>query len=191
MRQWLLRNAFGRRLGRTKFTAAELAAMARNPSYLAPSAIDLHDETTEPLPGPSLEAWGAKDLEFENGEAVACSLAGRAFIALGEHFSEQPWRRVTSVRLVAIQPFMEELGQCPHLARLRTLDLRGNRIGDSGVKALAASPHFRNLRSVDLSTNNLTDAGLEALSHAAWFHQLESLDLSGNLAAICKMSRAA
>jgi len=173
------------------FTPAELAAMARYPSYLAPSAMDLHDEMAEPLPGPSLEAWGAKDLEFEDGEAVACSLAGRAFIALGERLSAPPWRRIISVRLVAIQPFMEELAACPHLARLRTLILRGNRIGDSGAKALAASPYLSNLRSLNLSTNNLTDAGLDALSRAAWFQQLESLDLSGNPAAFGKMSRAA
>jgi hypothetical protein len=183
MRQWLMRNAFGRRLRRTNFTRDELAAMARNTSYLAPSALDLHDEEFAELPGPSLEAWGAKDIEFENGVAVRCSLAGRAFISLGERLSAPPWDGVSTVRLVAIQPFMVELAACPHLVRLRGLNLRGNRIGDSGAKALAASPYLTNLRELNLSTNNLTDDGLAALRAAPWFPQLESLELAGNRSA--------
>lgn len=189
MRQWLMRNAFGRRLRRTVFTPAELAAMARNPSYRAPSAMDLHDEESEPMPENTLEAWGAKDIEYVDGEAVSCSLAGRAFISLEERLNAHPWQRVGAVRLVAIQPFMVELAACPHLARLHTLNLRGNRIGDSGAIALAASPHLGNLKHLNLATNSLSEVGLLALRAAAWFQQLESVDLSGN--AIGKMSRAA
>ncbi|MFO0806568.1 MAG: hypothetical protein U0791_25975 [Gemmataceae bacterium] len=190
MRQWLMRNAFGRRLRRTVFTPAELAAMARNPSYRAPSAMDLHDEAAEPLPENTLEAWAAKDIEYVDGEAVSCSLSGRAFISLGERFHSHPWHGVGSVRLVAVQPFMAELAACPQLARLHTLNLRGNRIGDSGAIALAASQHLVRLKHLNLSTNKLTEAGLAALRTAAWFRQLESVDLSGNPVA-GKMSRAA
>lgn len=182
MRQWLMRNAFGRRLGRTNFTPVELASMARNPSYRAPSAMDLHDEHAESLPENTLEAWAARDVVIEAGEAIACSLAGRAFIALADRLHARPWERVRSVRLVAVQPFMLELAACPHLAQLQTLNLRGNRIGDSGAVTLAASPHLVHLRHLDLSTNDLTDEGLAALRAAPWFLQLESLDLSGNLA---------
>lgn len=191
MRQWLMRNAFGRRLGRTVFTESELAAMARNPSYRAPSAMDLHDEAAEPLPENTLEAWAAKDIEHVDGVAVSCSLSGRAFISLGERFHAHPWHRVVAVRLVAVQSFMVELAACPHLSRLHTLNLRGNRIGDSGAKALAASPHLANLKHLNLSANNLTHAGLDALRSAAWFNRLESADLSGNPATIGKMRRAA
>lgn len=191
MRQWLMRNAFGRRLRRTVFTEAELAAMARNPSFLAPSAMDLHDEESEPMSGPTLVAWCARDVMLENGDAIACSLAGRAFIALGERFALPPWHKVRSVRLVAIQPFMVELAACLHLSRLQTLNLRGNRIGDSGAAALAASPHLGNLRELNLAMNDITSAGLAILSRAAWFSRLESLDLSGNPAAVGKMSRVA
>lgn len=191
MRQWLMRNAFGRRLRRTVFTPAELAAMARYPSYRAPSTMDLHDEAAEPLPENTLEAWAAKDIEYVSGEAVSCSLSGRAFISLSERFHAHPWQRVSAVRLVAVQPFMVELAACPHLSRLHTLNLRGNRIGDSGAKALAASPHLGNLKHLDLSTNNLTHAGLDALRSAAWFNRLESADVSGNPPVIGKMRRAA
>jgi hypothetical protein len=191
MRHWLMRNAFGRRLRRTVFTPAELAAMARNPSYRAPSAMDLHDEESEPLPENTLEAWAARDIEYVDGETVSCSLSGRAFISLSERFHAHPWQRVSAVRLVAVQPFMAELAACPHLGRLHTLDLRGNRIGDAGVIALAASPHLANLRHLNLSTNNLSRAGLDALHSATWFNQLESADMSGNPAVIGKMRRAA
>lgn len=176
-----MRKAFGRRLRTLSFSPREVAAMAWAPSWRAPSARDLHDEDFAPMPGPSLEAWGARDIEFENDIAIACSLAGRAFITLAECFSQPPWERVVSVRLVAIQPFMEELAACPHLARLHTLNLRSNRIGDSGALALAGSPFLTCLRKLDLSTNDLTEIGLAALCAAPWFDQLESLDLTGNV----------
>jgi len=177
MRQWLMRNAFGRRLRRTRFSPNELSAMARNPSSLAPSAMDLHDEHSEPFPENTLEAWSARDLIHENGKAVSCSLSGRAFISLGERFLSHPWRRVVAIRLVAVRPFMVELAACPHLARLHTLDLCGNRIGDPGALALAASRFLANLKRLDLSTNDLTEAGLAALQATPWFQRLESVKL--------------
>ena len=179
MRQWLMRNAFGRQLRRTRFSAVELAAMARNPSSLAPSAMDLHDEDAEPLPENTLEAWSARDVIFENGEAVSCSLSGRAFISLGERFYSAPWHRVASIRLVAVRPLLVELAACPHLARLHTLNLRGNRIGDSGAKALAASPYLANLKRLDLSSNDLSASGLAVLQATPWFQRLESVKLDG------------
>ena len=187
MRQWLMRNAFGRRLRVAAFSPCQLAAMARNPSYLAPSAMDLHDEdfAVQSSPtrqqGSGLEAWSAKDIQFEDGFAVACSLSGRAFIELRELLEAHPWQRVGSIRLVAVQPFMAELAACPHLARLHSLNLRGNRIGDNGVKLLAASPHLASLRELNLSTNDIGNEGLAALRAASWFSQLKSLDLTGNL----------
>lgn len=171
MRQWLMRNAFGRRLRVQSFSPKQLAAMARNPSYLAPSAMDLHDEDSEPLPANTLEAWSARDVMFEDGQAVACSLSGRAFIALGKRFEAHPWHQVGAIRLVAVQPFMLELAACPHLARLHTLNLRGNRIGDSGAVALAASPFLMNLHILDLTDNDITQLGLTALRESAWLSQ--------------------
>ena len=76
--------------------------------------------------------WSARDLVFRRGFVEALSLSGRAFISLGEPlFRLTPLREV---RLVAIVPFLDELVQTAHLAKLHTLDLRGNALGDADVE---------------------------------------------------------
>lgn len=78
--------------------------------------------------------WSARDLVFRRGFVEAMSLAGRAFISLGEPlFRLTPLREV---RLVAIVPFLDELTQTAHLAKLHTLDLRGNGISDADAEKL-------------------------------------------------------
>ena len=172
--------------------------MARNPSYRAPAAADLHDERAAQPPGADapLEAWGAKHLAIRDGVAVGCSLSGRAFIAMGEWFDRRASRRKPEVgctntsglrldarlevRLVAVQPFMGELARCPHLANLRRLDLTCNRIGVDGAKALAGSPFLSGLQELVLSANDLGDAGLAALREASWFRNLTVLELAEN-----------
>jgi len=78
--------------------------------------------------------WSARDLVYRRGFIEALSLSGRAFISLGEPlFHLTPLREV---RLVAIVPFLDELIQTAHLAKLHTLDLRGNGIGDADADNL-------------------------------------------------------
>ncbi len=99
-------------------------------------------------------------------------LTGRAFISHGAEFPD--------VRLVAVQPFLEELAGCPHLARVRRLDLSGNHIGAAGAKHLAGSPFLANLRELCLSGNALGSDGLFALLETEWLTQITALELSDN-----------
>ena len=70
--------------------------------------------------------FGARDVVFRRGFAEAMSLTGRAFISLGDAlFAATPLREV---RLIAVNFLLPELLACPHLAKLKRLDLRGNRI---------------------------------------------------------------
>src|SRR6185437_7899010 len=80
-----LTSAFRRRLRSDRIAPAALAAMARFPSYRAPSVADLRDEHAAQSPGPDapLEEWGAQDIDIRDG-MVSCSLSGRAFIAMGQ-----------------------------------------------------------------------------------------------------------
>jgi Leucine-rich repeat (LRR) protein len=68
----------------------------------------------------------------------------------------------------------------PGAANLRVLDVRGNRLGDAGARALAASPHLRNLLHLDLATNRIGDDGAEALADSPHLGGLICLDLHGN-----------
>jgi hypothetical protein len=132
------------------------------------------------LPLPQLLAkWTARDLEWDGDHLTGLSLSGRAFLAGGgELLDAIPALR--SIRLVAIQPYVGELAACPHLARLESLNLWGNQIGDAGVIALAGSPHVGGLRAIDLSRNGLSDAGARALADSPTLVPACALKLAEN-----------
>jgi uncharacterized protein (TIGR02996 family) len=73
------------------------------------------------------------------------------------------------------------LAGCPHLARLRTLDLSTNYLGSGGVQALAVSEHFGRLTALNLAWNGIGDGGVRALGASPLLGRLTSLDLSHNL----------
>jgi uncharacterized protein (TIGR02996 family) len=64
--------------------------------------------------------------------------------------------------------------------QLRVLDLRENRIGDRGAKALAASPHLARLIQLDLAEAHVGDAGAKALADSPHLSGLLDLNLFGN-----------
>lgn len=119
-------------------------------------------------PGRSEERWasvfasyGARDIVFRRGFAEAMSLSGRCFVSLSDGlFAATPLREV---RLIAVNFLMAELVRCPNLAKLRVLNLRGNRIGDAGAALLAGCGHLSNITRLDVTDNGLTPAGEEAL----------------------------
>ncbi|MGL6072733.1 MAG: hypothetical protein ACRC8S_01100 [Fimbriiglobus sp.] len=114
-------------------------------------------------------AWSARDLQWSGGLVVGMSLAGRAFLAgAREIMSLCP---LAHVRLVAIQPFLEELANCPEARRLESIDLRDNRLGDEGVAKLSDMP----FSSWNLAGNKLTGKSLGPILQTA-----ERLDLSRN-----------
>ena len=128
----------------------------RHPGPFVPPTISPREGWTEADWLAALAPWSAEDVAFRDGVPVACSLAGRAFITLGE-----PLLRGTAirdVRLVAVQPYMGELAACPHLAMLRQLDLSGNWIGVGGVELLLASPYTAAIARIDLRVNGLDDS---------------------------------
>ncbi len=78
--------------------------------------------------------WGARDFVYRRGFVEGVSLTGRSFISLGASlFQATPLREV---RLIAVAFLMDELLACPHLAKLPSLDVRGNRIGEADAARL-------------------------------------------------------
>ena len=69
-------------------------------------------------------------------------------------------------------------------SQLNELRLDGNKLGNTGVMALAR--HIRNcpLRSLDLSKNRITDVGVGALANALPASKLQVLDLSSQFIGI-------
>jgi uncharacterized protein (TIGR02996 family) len=67
-----------------------------------------------------------------------------------------------------------------HLRRLRALDLSGNELGSSGVRALVVSEHLTSLTTLDLSNNLIGDSGIRALAGSRLLDRLERLNLRSN-----------
>ena len=91
-------------------------------------------EANGPRWNTAFSSWGARDFVYRRGFVEGVSLTGRSFISLGASLFEATLLR--EVRLIAVAFLMEELIACPHLVRLESLDLRGNRIGEADAARL-------------------------------------------------------
>lgn len=74
---------------------------------------------------------------------------------------------------------LRALADCPALANLRVLSLRGTRITATGIEALLNSPHFR-LTALALGGCQLRGDAVEVLANSPRTARLEVLDLSAN-----------
>jgi uncharacterized protein (TIGR02996 family) len=72
------------------------------------------------------------------------------------------------------------LVKCRHLARLAGLTLTGQEMGLRGRMALFDSPHLACLRKLGLRRNRIDAWTVPGLLHSRWLPQLTALDLSGN-----------
>ena len=147
--------------------------MAWNPSSCAPHASELLFPDKIVLSGLDVQ-----DRVYGNGLLIGASVSGRALINRGDElFRLGP---VREVRLVAVQPFLAELAQSPHLLKLRKLNLDGNQIGLNGLRELLASPYLQQLEALNLSRNGLGDDAIEMLATTSSLTDLRQLDLSVN-----------
>jgi uncharacterized protein (TIGR02996 family) len=79
-----------------------------------------------------------------------------------------------------LQRLLPELARCPHLSRLRGLDLSGQRFDLAAFEALLRSPRFPALEALSLNqTSVCTDEGFQLLARSPQFGSLTSLALSG------------
>jgi hypothetical protein len=83
---------------------------------------------------------------------------------------------VLHLDLTSVKPVAAELFRSPHLARIQSLSLLHNGLGDAEVAALAGSPYLANLAWLELSNNKIGAAGLEALAAS---HHLPRLGYVG------------
>jgi len=88
---------------------------------------------------------------------------------------------VLHVQLTGAKAVAAALFGSPHLARLHSLDLMGNALGDAEVALLAASPHLANLRWLGLANNQIGRPGLDALAASRQLPRLAYVALSGNV----------
>ncbi len=75
---------------------------------------------------------------------------------------------------------LKAIAASEHLLRFRELVLRENVVGDDGVEALAASPFAANLAFLDFWRNRITDRGAFALARSPHLNQVMDLSVKEN-----------
>ncbi|HEX8114281.1 MAG TPA: hypothetical protein VF516_41410 [Kofleriaceae bacterium] len=122
---------------------------------------------------PLVDSW-----QFLRGFTDVVTLDAARFLTTApELYRRAP---VLHLNLTGVQPVAAELFQSPHLARIQSLNLRRNALGDAEVAALAASPHLANLRWLELGINKIGAAGLEALAASRNLPRLGYVGLATN-----------
>ncbi|MEN9799508.1 MAG: hypothetical protein RL653_3205 [Pseudomonadota bacterium] len=128
---------------------------------------------------------------FPPGDDAHCYGLGRGFPE--QIFTSAGWLLEHAPVLLARVPVLdlyvgglaghvEAFFDSPWLARIRSLDLSENGLGDRDVERIAASPHLGRLRALELSFNRVDTAGLDALATSPNLPQLRYLGFRANRA---------
>src|SRR4051794_16873341 len=166
---------------RAEFVRVQLA-LARLPA-IDPRAEGLSARQSELL-ARHRAAWTAParglaaGIEFRRGLPDAAAVDAEVFCGRGpDLFRALPIRRV---RLLDAAVHLDRLATCPHLARVRDLDLAGGGLGSGGLNVLLRSPHLYRVEHLDLSFNGLCDSAVARLADAPTLPALRSLSLTDN-----------
>jgi len=116
--------------------------------------------------------------EYRRGFVEGVGLQAAAFLAQAPALCRAtPLRHL---KLYDAASVIARVAASPHLARIRTLDLEDNDLGDEEIQALAGSPHLATIRTLLLWSNRIGDAGPRALANSPNLAALNRLDLSAN-----------
>ncbi len=134
------------------------------------------------------ELWKAylpavlRSAAFERGFVEAAHLTVPEFLDNAEDiFAQTPLRhlRIWHPWDIPLGP-IASLAASPALARLASLDLSGQNLGDAEAALLAESRHLAGLKVLTLRRNRIGDSGASALAAPFSLTSLETLDLAGN-----------
>jgi len=101
----------------------------------------------------------------------------RAFVLhAAEMYERAP---ILHVKLDAVVEYPQIL-ESPFLARLVSLDMTYQGIGDEHIQRLAESPYAARLRWLSIALNQVTQCGLEALCASPYLKHLQYLECGGN-----------
>jgi uncharacterized protein (TIGR02996 family) len=144
--------------------------------------LDRHEaEWTAPLRGVA-SAW-----RFRRGFVEEVTLEAAALPAGGALFDAFPIQKVFIDKL---RDHVKAVAACPHLARVRVLDVSGCTLRDGGVETLLASPHLTQLTGLDLAGNWLENRAVRALAASPLMPRLNWLNLCNNHALGLAAARA-
>ncbi|MDY3552787.1 TIGR02996 domain-containing protein [Gemmata sp. JC717] len=146
-----------------RLAARERELLARNRDrWLQP----LHD----------LNARGRVHGDFSRGFVNEVVIDAAVFAERGDElWAVSP---VSALHLRHLEPAAERLADCPHLARVRALNLSGA-VAPAALRTLLGSPHLAGLRWLSLEPVLFEDDDIEVLADGAALPSLRSFSLSG------------
>ncbi len=120
----------------------------------------------------------AQRLQFRRGfvEEVALD-AGEFLRVAADLYDRAP---ILHLELRGVKAVARELFASPHLARIRSLYLPSNELGDDEAELLARSPVLGQLRWLSLWGNQVGTRGLEAIAASDKLPELRYFDLDAN-----------
>jgi uncharacterized protein (TIGR02996 family) len=125
-----------------------------------------------------LRSW-----KFHRGFLDEVEVPSHRFISCADLlFRQAPIQHIHLVRSVGNRPgfSIPVIADCEHLQRVRSLDLRMNRLETRDLRALVVSEHLTNLTALNLSHNRIGDGGIRALADSPLLGRLTELDLRHN-----------
>jgi hypothetical protein len=114
----------------------------------------------------ALPEWAHDFAEFRRGFVSRVRFSAADF--LQEIARLQKVVPLEGVHLGGCVGHMDEVANCPHLARLTFLDLAINKIGNDGATALAGAPHLANLTHLARDSTGIGEATWRALPPLPW-----------------------
>jgi uncharacterized protein (TIGR02996 family) len=126
-----------------------------------------------PIPREDDQGW-----LFDRGFIAFVRMDPANFVSLGERLFEMA--PVQHVDLYGGNGDIRPLFASPHLAKLDSLSLRGAGLSDDDAVALASCEFVRRATWLDLSGNKIGERGVEALAASPIFANKVVVDLRGN-----------
>lgn len=120
----------------------------------------------------------ATGLEFRRGFVEVAKVAARQFLRFShELFATGPIRHL---HMLDLGGSLTSTFQSHFLARLSSLTIHAQHLGEPLTRAVADCRYLSELKSLRLSRNRLEDAAVDYLAGSSFLNNLEELDLSEN-----------
>ncbi len=133
---------------------------ARNRPTNKDRQLELHNKLQQRLTAP-ISSW-IRSRQPDRGLVALVKMDGQTFIDHGDDvFAQAP---IQHLDLVETKAVFAAVMASPLLAKVQTLTLTSNGLGDGEAKLLADSPHVKHLVYLSLYGNEIGQPGLEAIA---------------------------
>lgn len=138
--------------------------------------LELHNSLRQRLTAP-IAAW-IRSHQPDRGLVALVEMDGRTFIDHGaDVFARAP---IQHLNLVDTKGVFAQVVANPILAKVQSLSVAQDKLGDEEAMLLAASPHVRSLVYLDLWGNHIGQPGLEAIAASENLGLLQHLSIEYN-----------